>query len=356
MAIKRAPSTGLPAVNTGKDGLIDEASDKKTENNQTTKGLMLKLTGLEKDKLKHEQIAYDFEDMEGKNSWIAVIHADGNGLGNIVQKVCTNSTDAKRFSSLLDEITKAAAQKAYWDVENDFKSKIIPIRPVVLGGDDLTLICRADLAVNFTHGFLREFEKQSKEQLKELSKKYEVVKQGLTACAGIAFVKSSYPFHYAVGLAESLCKRAKGKAREINRDLAPSCMMFHKLQDSFVEDYSEMAKRELTPQINLSFEAGPYYLQGTNTIDDLLQNIKKLEGKEGNAIKSHLRQWLSLLFENVGAADQKMKRVRTVNDKARGYILEEFEKLDKSTEKKIPYHDILSLASILFGETKNEED
>jgi hypothetical protein len=254
-----------------------------------------------------------------------------------------------------------------------------------------------------------------------------VVANGLTACAGIAFVKSSYPFHYAVELAESLCKRAKKKAKDIDPDLVPSCLMFHKVQDSFVEDFTEIVERELKPQPNLSFENGPYYcgkhalsLRCSNTIDELLDNIKQLEGKEGNAIKSHLRQWTSLLFGNVGAANQDMKRIVTLSKKdiidklnfknftslqtiakekwkKCNAIVNEFNK-DKKTDKaelenklkneigitgennklvlgnfltiemlfnknefilypiRIPFYDMLSLASILFIETKKKEE
>jgi hypothetical protein len=371
MAIRRAPTTGFSAVKyIEKDGWIDEASFQKRDFAQTKK-LTEKIAGVER--LADEQIAYDFEEIieKGKNNWIAVIHADGNGLGRIVEAVCKNRNDAKTFSVLLDKITKQSAQEAYSSLEHLFNnSKVIPIRPVVLGGDDLTVICRGDLAVEFTRIFLETFEKKSKELLRVLDK-YEVVRNGLTACAGIAFIKSSYPFHYAVNLAERLCRETKKKAKDINRDLAPSCMMFHKVQDSFVEDFNKVIERELKPQSNLSFECGPYYFgehaksfgeKCENTVDSLLTNIAQFEGKEGNAIKSHIRQWLSLLFENVDAANQKMKRLRTVNKKAYGIINREYEDL-KSPENKeniepvpIPYYDMLSLASIMYVETKTKEE
>ncbi|MDR2130854.1 MAG: hypothetical protein LBP56_06795, partial [Odoribacteraceae bacterium] len=133
MAIHRAPSTGLPAVKNDKeDGFIDEASDKKRKV-EDLKKLTKKLTGVEY--LSHKQIAHDFEEIteKGENNWIAVIHADGNGLGKIVEAVCKNENDAKMFSGLLDEITKQSAQEAYSKVEHLFnKSKVIPIRPVVI--------------------------------------------------------------------------------------------------------------------------------------------------------------------------------------------------------------------------------
>jgi hypothetical protein len=365
MAIRRAPATGLPAIeDTGEDGLIDEASFRKRKHGQT-KSLTEKLTGSGV-RLSHKEIAYDFEDLteKGKNNWIAIIHADGNGLGKIVEAVCKDAKDAKIFSGLLNDITKESAQKAFADVEELFnQSEVIPFRPVVLGGDDLTVICRGDLAVKFTKIFLETFEKKSKEL--SVLNRYDIVQKGLTACAGIVFVKSSYPFHYAVTLAEKLCGRAKKKAKNIDRYLAPSCLMFHKVQDSFVEDFDEIAKRELTPQSKISFEYGPYYCGKhaetfgetcANTVDSLLKNLEKFEGKEGNAVKSHIRQWISLLFDNVEAANQKMKRLRTVNEKARKMIDANYETLNLSDKVSIPYYDMLSLASIMYVETKTEEE
>ncbi|MDR1897344.1 MAG: hypothetical protein LBR10_11200 [Prevotellaceae bacterium] len=351
-AIHRAPSTGLPAVEEhGEDGMIDEASKKKIEQHQATRKLAEKSF---RKPLSQKEIAYDLEDIVNKvdkNNWIAVIHADGNGMGAIFREVGKDKVEMKRFSERVSSITEAAAQKAFQFVEAKYEwAKIIPIRPVVLGGDDLTLICRADLAVDYTKIFLEAFEKEAKKETKNQSGK------NLTACAGIAFVKSSYPFHYAVALAESLCKRAKGKAKTINKDLPPSCLMFHKVQDSFVEDFEKIIERELTPQKDLSFEFGPYYCgehengKGA-TIKKLLEDVDLL--KKNNAIKSHLRQWLSALFDNVGAADQMMKRLKTIHEKETSFIEDKFLNLSIRTEKvEIPFYDILSLVSILFTETK----
>ena len=55
----------------------------------------------------------------------------------------------KNFSQLLDKATVQAAVNAYNQVNSGTKSDVIPMRPIVLGGDDLTVICRADLAVPY---------------------------------------------------------------------------------------------------------------------------------------------------------------------------------------------------------------
>ena len=47
-------------------------------------------TDEEKRQLKHDRIAYDIEKITQNNDWIAIIHADGNGLGQIVQVIGTD--------------------------------------------------------------------------------------------------------------------------------------------------------------------------------------------------------------------------------------------------------------------------
>jgi len=361
-AIERSPLSGLL-----EDDKTNEAHKIKT--NSETSNLIQNFFG---EDLSDDRIAYDIDKIAGENNWIAVIHADGNGMGSIVQQIGKNENDLKQFSSNVQEITKHAAQTAFKDLNNESMFlNPIPFRPVILGGDDLTLICRADLAIPYTQIFLETFENESKKKFDEIELKIpehkQLLKKGLTACAGISFIKTTYPFHYAADLAESLCKQAKTKAREIDEALAPSCLMFHKVQDSFTEDYKEIVKRELTPQFGLSFEFGPYYCgahakekECENTISSLLENVSKLKGKEGNSVKSGIRQWLNLLFENTDAANQKMKRLRTVNKTANTFIPDKFEKIEineknrKEKPIRVPYYDILSLLS-LENDNKNQE-
>ena len=88
--------------------------------------------------------------------------------------------------------------------------------------------------------------------------------------------------------------------------------MFHKVQDSFVEDFAKIEKRELTPCRGVSFKHGPYYLHdkyGTATVDHLLTSISLLDSEEGNKIKSHIRQWITSLYTDMEVATQKHNRV-----------------------------------------------
>ena len=84
------------------------------------------------------------------------------------------------FSKKLDIATRKAFDEARDDT--------MDIREVILGGDDLTVICNANNALEFTRKFLANFEKETK----------DLGDGGLTACAGIAYCNEKYPFHYKV--------------------------------------------------------------------------------------------------------------------------------------------------------------
>lgn len=264
--------------------------------------------------LSYNYVAFDIKDLTDKNDWIAIIHADGNGLGQIVATKNKKSGELKEFSEKLDAATVKAAQQAYNDVikspkYNPYGEKI-PFRPVVLGGDDMTIICRASLAMRYATSYIHHFEENTQKNGEDIA---------LTACAGIAYMKSSYPFHYGYHLAEALCEEAKKDAKRkehLRKDgKAPSCIMFHKIQGSYIRDFSQIEQNELTIDAKHSLKFGPYYLEplkGRWTIKKLRSNVARLQTKEGNAAKTDIRQWLTIMHDNVEIARQKEKRVEMI--------------------------------------------
>lgn len=366
MSILRSRQTGLPVAyvrptKNGKSEYLDAAtfhklfelseakiklSDEKGSRKKTFESLCKKSFGPEFP-LENYRLPYDIADMTGSNDWIAIIHADGNGLGQIVREIGSDKDTFKDFSRKLDKATTVAAQRAFKDtVANSLKEKdSIPIRPIVLSGDDHTVICRADIAIPYTEAFLKYFEEETENELSDILKGHKVNGTSgkpvfadnsikLTACAGITFVKSSFPFHFGYHLAESLCDRAKKDTKALYKategNLPASCLMFHKVQDSFVSDFADIAQRELRPQPDISFEFGPYYIDHPKpnrwTIQQLLDKSEQLQGKEGNAVKSHLRNWLTLLHENPAMATQKLDRLININRqvKSNGKDMPEF--------------------------------
>ncbi len=363
MGIERSRKTGLPAVRVDGDEYVDMATEKKRKNSQlknsesTVQSLIKKAFDISE--VEEKCIAFQLEKMVDINNWLAVIHADGNGLGHVVSKIGRNGKLLKSFSEGLDEATTIASRKAYSDVLKSEKYRpvdnVIPFRPVVLGGDDMTMICRADLAVDYTRFFLSHFEKETETLMSNLHKVDPTMDVSyLTACAGIAFVKASYPFYYGYQLAETLCERAKKDA-----DRKASCLMYHKVQSSFVENYDEIVRKELVPCEGCSFEFGPYYLKekaGRWTIEELCGTVAKLEGKNGNAVKSDIREWMTLMNDGIEKAHQKEERVHAIITNIKEISL--FEKATIPTvrngENRYAAYDLLALHTILSQVTKEK--
>ena len=361
MGIQRSRETGLPERYhmSNPEDYCDEGTFRKRKAADTY-SLLKKAIGEEMPDM--VQITNRVDNFTDANDWIAVIHADGNGLGQIVRSISEKDSSGRvfhTFSSLLNQSTIDAAKSAAGIVFEKAikKGTDLPFRPIVLGGDDLTVIIRGSLAMPFIQNYLDAFEKFTKENFEPLAEEYKDLENGLTACAGIAYVKSSFPYYYAYNLAEELCAAAK---KDSNRE--KSCIMFHKVQDSFVESYEDITKRELTTPEEHSFRYGAYYLNDTPdrwTIDNLRERVTTLDSKDGNAIKSDIRQWLSAMMETngLGKANQILDRIKEVNTsmKNEAETLTSWRTVTDQNGSKhniYPAYDVLSLHSIIYQQTK----
>lgn len=186
----------------------------------------------------------------GETSWLAVVHADGNGLGALFRNLDTtlppDATAAdyldwyEWLSEALDECTLAAARQAVAAVVPDGR-EVAPVLPIVFGGDDLTVVCDGGVALPLVRHFLTEFEAES---AKHPALRHLAAQGGgsdrLTAAAGIAIIKPHYPFHAAYRLAEGLLGSAKEATQWLRDpqggDLSCSAFDFHILYDSASAD------------------------------------------------------------------------------------------------------------------------
>lgn len=371
MGIRRSRTTGLPAIN----GTDYDAATLQKCSEMTDAHLSLLYdqfgTGWRFDSYSCKNI----ERLTGGNDYVAIIHIDGNGLGQIVAAIGGDAQKFKEFSEKLDNATKTAAKQAFYDTKSKTEKPWNLLRPIVLSGDDHTVVCRGNIAVEYVMNFLQAFEEATK-SLKDIVDKAYPGADHLTACAGIAFIKSSYPFYYGYDLAEALCERSKKDAKrdcykdsKMNHGIAPSCLMFHKVQDSYVTSYDDIVRRELTPAERKSWEAGPYYLRAEDvegercSIKDLLGNVGKLDGKgddekEANAIKSSLRKWLTAMHDDPEMAKQLVNRMKTIrNDIA---FIEQMtqssvtKNRDDEKVDRFKAYDVLSLHSIKALNTKED--
>jgi hypothetical protein len=315
--------------------LPDEGTIRKVAN-QDNAALFKKLSGIElKDNEAKKKLPLNISDMtkSGSNSWIAVIHADGNGLGKILQKygeTIIKSNKFRKFSQAIQAATENACQIAFNEViKNKFEDgKKYPLRPLIIGGDDVTIIIRADLALDFTNQFLKAFETESKNYFEKLE--IPELQDGLSACAGICYVKDSYPLHYALQLSEALCKDAKKEVKKDvktwrNPDYLPqSALAIFKVMDSFVEDLDDMKKRTMKTKNGINYYAGPYWIQSGNGISVEHLNSKlrildtdvkdKKEDKRETKGVSKIRQLISESFINYENMEIMKARMKEINE------------------------------------------
>ncbi|PKI12736.1 Cas10/Cmr2 second palm domain-containing protein [Colwellia sp. 12G3] len=187
---------------------------------------------------------------------MALIHIDGNGLGLLLralQSTLKKATDDqfcnafRQFSEALSTATQQAAQQATLAIYNvanyqlPNSSKVyLPMRPLVLGGDDVTLLCRADLALKYSTIFCKAFKESSQKALVGLYKEHlvnaEKIKPYLTASGGILYHKANHPFIHSHHLVEGLCAKAKKLTKTIDENIGPAALAFFRLSNSVSSD------------------------------------------------------------------------------------------------------------------------
>lgn len=322
----------------------------------------------------------EFSQISNKKNKLAVIHADGNGLGVLVKNligVVKKSDDTgaiTRFSQALDGATKKAYENAKEKTAKILGDKNLKIKALILSGDDMTAVCDADIALEFTKNFIEEFEKETDNKKRDIEKK-------LTMCAGIAYCNEKFPFHYAAGLAEELCGAAKkhSKDRYVNdaeKDIAPSCLMFHNVQSSNFQSWDKFIKDELTiggekegrtidgedaSEIRCDF--GPYYLGNTTKsenepkVENFINLAEMYRGE--NSPKGKLREWIKELGVNDRLAKVMLDRInemlenRGEFDKALKALYSELSCgnliLEKDGAQKTPIYDVLQFLSVTLG-------
>lgn len=178
----------------------------------------------------------------GESSYIAVVHADGNGMGKAIESLAERFPEAahnRDYISTLRSFSYAVAETAREALVQTIATLVarieisetaanlyvipalenvgdvelyeanLPIRPLVFGGDDVTFVCDGRLGVSLALLYLENFEQAAH----KLQSEYNLP-ESLSACAGVAIVKTHYPFARAYALSEALCQSAKAFRRQ----------------------------------------------------------------------------------------------------------------------------------------------
>lgn len=192
-----------------------------------------------------------------EDNFIAVIHIDGNAMGNrvnrIYEKYRKDFEDAarglRRFSEGIQEDFETAFGSMIKKViQMGHRSEVLPLRPVILAGDDVCFVTAGSIGLECARIFMEELAKLENE---EDGMKY-------ASCAGVAIVHRKYPFHRAYEMAEELCSNAKKYGTLLNESGEISAIDWHiefgQLKDSLADirkDYlaEDGCRMELRPYV-----------------------------------------------------------------------------------------------------------
>lgn len=165
-------------------------------------------------------------------SYLGVVHIDGNGIGKKLEKWLNSQQncqddekikqDYQKISSQLYEVFQDAFQQICiiakqqinpgekdpemkgnhdllnFEVYRENGKVVLPIRPVIIGGDDMTFVCDGRIALFMSQKILEKIEQAIIPVIGKIG-----------ACAGVAFIKVHSPFIRGYELAEDLCSNAK---------------------------------------------------------------------------------------------------------------------------------------------------
>ena len=179
----------------------------------------------------------DMTTKRGEESLLAVVHADGNNMGSKIMTLLGDKTDydfcvtaMRRFTAdtarafvefglkamedcrkrLLD---KYRDNKSYKDKNGNIKEYMFAYRKVIADGDDMTFICNARFAMEYTKAYVKAVQNYNKTYNSQWT---------YSSCAGMCIFHSHYSFAEAYRLAEKACDDgAKCKVHVVGADGRP---------------------------------------------------------------------------------------------------------------------------------------
>ena len=180
-------------------------------------------------KLKTLQRAPELKELVG-NSYLALIHADGNGVGSGAGE---SDSDRGRFFHRNRVLLRRAAQTAINARCPD--SGRAPLIPLMLGGDDLLLVCRAEIALPLVVTLCKELD-----TLQAASKGFK-----LTLGAGVVIAKHTIPIHRLHRSSRALAGSAKRRFRGLNEGgVQRSVIDWAVYSTAWVDDPAEVRRRD----------------------------------------------------------------------------------------------------------------
>jgi hypothetical protein len=234
-------------------------------------------------KLRRLRRAQELKDLVG-DGYLALIHADGNGVGSGLGKDKSDGERAAFFHRnrvLLRRAVKKAIDERCPDTGQ------APLIPLMLGGDDLLLVARAEIALPFVVTLCAELE-----AIQRNSSAFK-----LTLGIGVVFAKHTIPIYRLHEVAEQLASSAKRRFRGFKDDEAKrSVVDWAVFSSAWVDNPEEVRRRDW-----LRGNGNDLRVLSQRPVDVLGDKLDSLQGLLAGAkkLKSAPRSQLRYLVEQL---------------------------------------------------------
>lgn len=303
---------------------------------------------------------YDFPDELEKlgqketENYIAIVHIDGNNMG---EKFADKETLTKRknlslalskktaqaFGALLKGVVgEYETYEGFLELGKDKEGrKFLPVRPLVLGGDDMTFICTAKLALRYTS------------RVMEAMLDAPGGGESVDTCAGIAIQPANYPFFRGYMLAEQACAAAKNEMRKLREEkedkkVDKSCWLdFVIRHGEQAPDLSQIREQEYkAPAGDMHF--GPYRVDAEaaaseeRALANLVAGLNELK-KESRLAMNKIKGLRDAVSKNEAERGKILQRLR--EEKVGLPDVPAWKEYEKTLwkDKRTPYIDLIEM-------------
>lgn len=200
--------------------------------------------------LKELKRPQEFQELVG-DGYLALIHADGNEVGAGLRNSKSDNQRAEFYHRNRVLLRRAVAEAINCACEKDKPRRtreeesaktngrepkiFAPLIPLMLGGDDLLLVTRAETALPFVVELCAE--------LKALQDNVDATDFKLTLGVGVVIAKHTIPIHRLHEVAEQLASSAKRRYRGLDADKKCSVVDWAVFTTAWVDDPAEVRRR-----------------------------------------------------------------------------------------------------------------
>ena len=253
--------------------------------------------------------------IKSRENHIAVVHIDGNGMGERFTK-CKDLVSYRRLSLIMrktvDDAFRLLLEYVRHDLmpelrktQNEFaistgkqECELLPLRPIIIAGDDVTFVTEGRLGIHLAEKMI-EFWTRHRD--------FADVDFDFSACAGVAIIKTKYPFYRGYEMAKELCSIAKRQAR--NKQ-GTSWLDYHIVNDSPLTSIESLKKQDEGKDLQLHFS--PYMLtddEGEKSFTALKKGMQEMCDEE-KWPQSKIKQFRSALSHGKTETDRFVQQLQ----------------------------------------------